>query len=235
MKRLIAVTVGLIIAAADLAPPTSAQPTAPPPPAAPLTEPVVASSPAPEWFVWRAFHDSLAFYARQAPDDVADLLKHRMAFDEAQQARFMTAGHNYVQRIEAIDKQARASMFSRYAQQLIPQGIPLSAAKPESLMRADAGGQVRPLLSGTAPDLSSNNGRDGQSVRAWLEANGFIAEVEAQKRVALGEHLDGLGQSFGTEALSKLEAWIAVDVAPNVGMETREFRVPPVLTGAPEQ
>jgi hypothetical protein len=61
-----------------------------------------------------------------------------------------------------------------------------------------------------------------------LEADGFIAQVEAQKRATLQKHLETLRESFGDEALAKLEAWIAVDVAPNVRVDTREYRVPPV-------
>jgi hypothetical protein len=180
---------------------------------------VSGSQRAPDWLVWRVFHDSLGFYDRQSPDIVEDLLNLRVGFTETERSSFMVAGHAYLRQLAAIDEQARAELAVRYDASVAPPGFHPSAAKAAEL--------VRPGIQQAAPRLVAGHAPDGRSIQEESQPGGIVPRVMAQREAAFRLHHDALLRSFGADRLTKLEEWIAAEVAPRVAAVPTAAGPPP--------
>ena len=168
----------------------------------------VATALAPDWLVWRVFHDSLDFYDQQSPAVVLDLLKERLDLSEAERSEFMTIGYSYLRQLDRIDEEARAEIVARYKTDTTPAILPPSVARPEEVLRAGAGQIARTFVVGQTPD--------GHSIRDLLVTDGLVARIEARRQATLRLHLDTVRRAFGSDRLSKIETWVLSEVAPNV-------------------
>jgi hypothetical protein len=163
---------------------------------------------APDWLVWRAFHDSLRFYHRRSPDLVLDFIEQAglgKGKDEAD--AFFVAGQDYLQELSRIDDEARAEIRTRYQRNAAPRFAPPDA----SLMSGSYEG-VPPLPA----ILIAANTEDGRKLHDVLLADGFVAEVERRRQAAFRAHIEHLSRTIGATKLASIDERVRADVAPRV-------------------
>jgi len=216
LLRSLSVTAGLgiSIAGAQPAPSTADVPLKIARPPIPLeVRPRVV--PAPEWGVWRAFHDSLEFYNRQGPERVQALLGARAGLTDSEVESFLETGQLYMATLSRIDTDARIYVNSRFRS---PTGAPalVDLPKPSRPFPVPAGR----FTETDAPSLSPYE---------VLLAEGYVALVERQKEEALIVHRTLLKNWMGAERLAQLEEWVRSEVAPSVKSVAAGQR----LSGAP--
>jgi hypothetical protein len=171
--------------------------------------------PAPEWAVWRAFHDSLEFYNRQGPERVQSLLVARAGLTDSEVESFQEAGQLYLATLSRIDTEVRSYVNSRFP---TPTDAPalVDLPKPSRPFPVPAGR----FAQTDVPSLSPYE---------VLLAEGYVALVERQKEQALIVHRTLLKNWMGPARLAQLEQWIGAEVAPSVKSVAAGQR----LSGAP--
>jgi hypothetical protein len=188
-----------------------------PQPPLPHGNPDAVNAPPPEWLVWRAFHDSLEFYARNAPEDVRDLLIQRGTLTGLEAQAVMGAGRDYLEKLSTIDDEARAEIQRRY-QSDRPSEVPVRNSDPSKPSR-----ETVPVPLNVMPvpsNLLSGRTASGRDLRDVLAANGFIALVEQQRSAAVQVHLVRLRGIVSSQKMTDLEEWLRKDVAPGVAVVT---------------
>jgi len=166
--------------------------------------------PAPDWAVWRAFHDSLEFYRRGSPSQVDSLFAARARLEPPEAEAVMTAGRAYLQELAAIEEVARAQIQHRLGSNGAP-ALPLASEPAPAL----ASGFRPPERKAVSPDLVRENNAAASRLAA-LASEGFFARVEQQQEHALAAHRQRVAKAIGFDRLLALDEWIQAEVAPNV-------------------
>jgi hypothetical protein len=153
----------------------------------------------PDWIVWRVFHHSLEFYELQVPGFARQLLHERTGLSATEAATVSTLGRKYLAELDSIDVETRASLSARFR----PQSNPLWNS-PKFAGPPDPTNAIPPIAS------------DGRSIRAVLEAEGFIARTDERRHATFRKHWETLAASVGLAKLVSLERFVQGEVAPGV-------------------
>lgn len=166
---------------------------------------------APEWAVWRAFYGSLDYYGQQSALAVQELLLERSGLTATEAGVVQGAGREYLSELALIDQQARTDISARFARR---SDSPSEAARPEIPAEVVARGLIPARAA------------DGRLVYDILAEEGFIENIEEQRRAAFRKHWNTLARTIGLGKLISLERFIETDVAANVRVATRGVPVP---------
>lgn len=160
------------------------------------------AAPVPEWLTWKAFQRSLAFYNRQSPQGVQDLLATRLGVPRASAALVLSAGETYLAELERIDAETRQAINARYRPERAP---PVTLTRPS-------------FRSGTEVPLSARASAQptGASLRDLAIQDGFYAQVEERRAAALAAHKKQIVTIAGSTQLAAMERFVETEVAPHV-------------------
>lgn len=67
----------------------------------------------PNWLVWRAFHDGLAFYAARSSAEVYSMLKQRAGLTDQEATAVLDIGDDYLRALTVIDESAAREVETR--------------------------------------------------------------------------------------------------------------------------
>ena len=177
--------------------------------------------PVPDWMAWRAFHDRLEHYQREAPAVVPGLLTAEVGLSATDANIVLTAGYAYLDELELIDAQARSEISNRFMPRDLPPLIPPSGG-PNRIPNVPPS----ELVPAYAPD--------GRLVRDVLAEEGFFDGLEQRRNSAFRAHWESLAESIGLYSLLWLEMYIEDEVAPNIGIFSGQIQVTPMRIPDPD-
>jgi hypothetical protein len=153
----------------------------------------------------KAFHDSMRFYSRQAPDAVKRVLTQKAGLTPEQADAVLQAGPGYLQEMKRADAAAHAEVQQRYRSLDLP--APSAAVIPRPAFRKGAVPPARAPIewSGNLPQM--------------MERDGVIARVNRRKADALAAHRGALSAILGADGLAAFENWLKTTVAPSEGCQ----------------
>jgi hypothetical protein len=190
-----------LVAQGQVLPDAISKVVATPEPPAPLAS-APASSPAPEWAVWRAFCASLAFYRERAPAEAEKILAERTGLTTAEiESVVSAAGQRYLQQISAVESSARQDIHSQYQ---------FNDSPPT------AGSSQAPDQKAAAPQPRVKPPNQSSTRYERLAADGVITRVSARLDQTLRDHKRELAAALTPTAFAGLERFIDSDIAPNV-------------------
>jgi len=166
--------------------------------------------PAPDWAVWRVFHDSLEFYSRESPSQVDEVFAARAGLTKSEVEVVMAAGRAYLQELAAVEQVARAQIEQRLESSRTSALSMPTAVRPSE--RSPVSEALRSSTSQMGPDLSA------------LAQEGFFTRVEQQQKQVLAAHRQRITKAIGVDRLRKIDEWIQMEVAPSVKTVRREQR-----------
>ena len=161
-------------------------------------------APVPDWMAWRAFHDRVEHYQREAPAVVPGLLTVEVGLSATDANMVLTAGYAYLDELELIDAQARSEISNRFMPRDSPPWIP-PVGGPNGIQDAPSSG----LVPAHAPD--------GRPVKDVLAEEGFFDRLEQRRNSVFRAHWESLAESIGLYGVLWLEMYIETEVAPNIG------------------
>jgi hypothetical protein len=152
----------------------------------------------PEWVAWRVFHDQVLTASGPARTALDQMLGTRVALTPQQQQAVRASSATYLATMEAIDREARATIAARYGQDLPTPSTDAPGTR--------AAGPVRRVVVVPA----------GKTLLEVVKESGLYAEVEQQHAAALTAHLADLRKTIGAEPLARLTQVIQTTVRPAI-------------------
>jgi len=137
-------------------------------------------------------------FDKQDSQKFAQIMKSQTGLEPADIAALKRSGALYNAALERINADARREVGRRYGSD---RPIPQASNRPRQLP-PDAGPPIQR--------------RPGKTLRMMAVEDGLFAQVEAQKQEALTKHRDTLRKQLGEDKMARLEAFVRVQIAPNV-------------------
>jgi hypothetical protein len=177
-------------------------------------EPTASTSPnetsdsaaVPDWMVWRAFQESLRFYARQSSAALNDMLAQRFGLTATERTALLSAGESFLTTIDRIDSEARAELQARYR--------PRAPRNPARRLPEFPPGVVFR--------------QPGKTVRDLAIESGLYTKVEQKKEALLTAHFQMLERAVTQRKLALMSEWVRTNVRPSIKTAERGISGPPI-------
>jgi hypothetical protein len=165
----------------------------------PQSEPLVQASSAtvvPEWMAWKAFQDSLRFYARQSSAAVNNMLTANFGLSNTECRALLVSGELFVSAFDRIDADARAELQARYR--------PIAPRNPRHHLPAFPPGTI------VLPP--------GKTLRDLAVETGLYERVEQLKQELLTRHVEELKREIGSVKVNSIRDWVETNIRPKINI-----------------